>query len=281
MHMESSKQEIIKKPINKCFVSMSKNCLEIRPNETYFSAAMLRSCLPMIIAANALCLFVVINKYEYDGFMIMFITSIIFLFFLLGIIKLFISQITKISNIVFNRKTKKCYVYYRGITYINDLDDVIISGGAKTMISMHHRSAKGISVTKSIEIDDEWNIKVITNYIKSFTSQGSDGLAIPTEYEWIDREKISIAFPPLKSLRHYAPWPFCGKITDPLEKSLKIYMWPFYILIYFPFNISASLIWYPFTKIFNIKPHPVPEEAYEGDNSIRVTPDLATKGIRS
>lgn len=265
--------------INKCFISISKHCLEIRPNEVYLGASLARTLLFMFIITYVFFTFIIYNEFD-DDFIGSYLPLAIVLFWLCGIEYVYISQITKISNIVFNRKIKKCYVYYRGITYINDLDDVIISGGAKTMISMHHRNAKGISVTKSIEIDDEWNIKVITNYIKSFTSQGSDGLAIPTEYEWIDREKISIAFPPLKALRHYAPWPFCGKITDPLEKSLKIYMWPFYILIYFPFNISASLIWYPFTKIFNIKPHPVPEEAYEGDDSIRVTPEMAAKGIR-
>ena len=281
MNNKKSNEQIVatEETINKCFISMSQNCLELMPYETYFGTAIARALLLMFIPLYIYFTYVIFSNGNLDliGSYLPFATFSLLLF---GIEYMYTSQITKMSNIVFNRKTNKCYTYHRGITYINNLDDVIISGGAKTIISVHHRNANGISITRHIEIDDEWNVKLIIDYIKSFTSQGPNNLIIPTEYEWADREKINIAFSPLKALIHYAPWPFCGKITDPLEKALKIYMWPFYVLIYFPLNIMASFLWYPFTKIFNIKPHPVPEEAYEGDDSIRVTPEMAAKGIR-
>ena len=282
MSVESDKKT--EDAINKSFVSISKNCLEVRPRERFYSILNGKFILLATLATHAATFYILyitcINQYNSDYILV---TAIMILtcFICWGLIYSSTSTITTTSNIIFNRQTRRCYVFYRNKKYINDIDDVIISGGAKTMISLHHRDKSGVVLTKNIEIDDEYNIKIITDYIKQFIRDGQSTLPIPTRLDWIDLGSANISLSPCKALRHYAPWPFCATIVDPTEKAIKIYLWPLYTFIMFPINIFFALIWYPFTKIFNIKPHLVPEEAYEGDDSIRVTPDLATKGIRS
>ena len=266
--------------IRKCFVSISENCLELRPRESFYGALSGKMFLPTMVSMNAAGIYLIYKIHSQELHISLALLTIISCFISLMLEWAILSRITMLSNIVFNRKTQKCYAYYNNKKYINDVNDVRISGGAKTIISMHRRDEKGAMITKNIEIDDEWNTKIITDYIKSFVSCGSKNLPIPDKYEWSGLENIYIAFPPHKSLCHYAPWPFCGKINDSTEKMLKIYFWPLYTFVIFPINIVLSLLWYPVTKIFNIKPHPVPEEAYEGDDSIRVTPEMTAKGIR-
>ncbi|NEY30500.1 hypothetical protein G4V03_20575 [Escherichia coli] len=283
MNIDKNEQEIIKNAINKCFVSMSKNCLELRPRERFYGILSSKNCLLMILIILTILGYTVYRTSTLSDdelpplIMIVIITSCSLI---LIVEYAFISRITTLSNIVINRKTRMYYAYYNNKKYINDIDDVIISGGAKTMISLHHRDKNGVMLTKNIEIDDEYNIKIITDYIKQFIRDGQSTLPIPTKLDWIDLGSANISLSPCKALRHYAPWPFCATIVDPTEKAIKIYLWPLYTFIMFPINIFFALIWYPFTKIFNIKPHPVPEEAYEGDDSIRVTPEMAAKGIR-
>ncbi|MGB2539158.1 hypothetical protein [Hafnia paralvei] len=282
MNNKKSNEQIVtlEEAMRKCFVSMSKNCLELRPKETFNGSlnGKILFFIAFFINISGLGIVFTPSPYEKPLLPIFLILVSCFLFCMLE--WALVSRITALSNIVFNRKTQKCYAYYNNKKYINHVNDVIIYGGAKTMISMHRCDKNGIIITKNIEIDDEWSIKPISDYIKTFISHGSNSLIIPAEYEWSGLENIYISFPPCKSLCHYAPWPFCGRVVDPIEKMLKIYMWPIYTFIMFPINMIFSLLWYPFTKIFNIKPHPVPEEAYEGDDSIRVTPEMAAKGIR-
>ncbi|MDX6841603.1 hypothetical protein [Hafnia paralvei] len=282
MNNKKSNGQIVtpEEAMRKCFVSMSKSCLEIRPRETYYGALSSRLFLPMALIANTACLYgVYITYQDTDATIPSLITifSCILAFLLEWIL---ISRITMLSNIVFNRKTQECFAYFNNKKYISDVNDVVISGGAKTMISMYRHDKKGMTTTQNIEIDDEWNVQQISNYIQEFIRSGHKNLPIPAECEWNDFANVSISLSPYQALRHYAPWPFSGKISDPIEKMLKIYMWPIYTFILFPISMFLSLLWYPFTKIFNIKPHSVPGEAYEGDDSIRVTPEMAAKGIR-
>ena len=266
--------------IKNIFVSISKNCLEIKASSISEGAYLSRMCLPAIISVNVFILMSAIQSWmENHNFIELSLHAVAILLFSF-LIFMFISQIKNNSNIVFNRKTQKCYVYYCGRKHINDVEDIIISGGKTTHISLHRHDKEGKVITGDIEIDEQWNVQPIIYYIKKFLHEGESDLPIPTSRDWADLEKENVALPPFKALLHYAPWPFCGKITDEFERTLKIYLWPLYTFLLFPLYMFLSLLWYPFTKIFNIKPHPVPEEAYEDDDSIRVTPEMAAKGIR-
>ncbi|MGB2539159.1 hypothetical protein [Hafnia paralvei] len=268
--------------MRKCFVSMSKNCLEIRPRERLYCIFHGRFFLLVTLLTHVGACYMLyatyINGYDDD---LLLITSLMLFLCIISWVFEYTSTsvITKTSNIVFNRKTRECYTYYNNKKYINNVDDVIFSGGASTIISLFRREKNGTILTKNISIDDGYNIKIIMDYINNFIRNGHSELPIPTKLAWTDIGCSNVSISPCKALRHYAPWPFCSKITDPEEKALKIYMWPLYTFIMFPINIFFALLWYLFTKIFNIKPHPVPEEAYEGDDSIRVTPEMAAKGI--
>ena len=282
MNNKKSNGQIVtpEEAMRKCFVSMSKNCLELRPKLTYYGALSGKLCLLTVLMITSASLYGIYDLSQYEGIIF---TSLELLFFciLMYLIQWALAtRITRLSNIVFNRKTQGCFAYFNNEKYINDVNDVVISGGAKTMISMYRHDKNGMTITQNIEIDDEWNVQQISNYIQEFIRSGHKNLPIPAECEWNDFANVSISLSPYQALRHYAPWPFSGKIADPIEKMLKIYMWPIYTFILFPISMFLSLLWYPFTKIFNIKPHSVPGEAYEGDDSIRVTPEMAAKGIR-
>ncbi|MBW2957105.1 hypothetical protein [Hafnia paralvei] len=266
--------------IQNSFVSMSKTCLEINTKTVSEGILMSRFFLPILIFIYILIVNIGITKWAEENSILDIALELMAVFSFTTLMRVFIVQINKNSNVVFNRHTKKCYAYYAGKKHISNIDDVVISGGAKTIISLNYTNKHGVDIMNSIEIDDQWNVKPISYYIKKFLYDGPSDLPIPISQKWEGVEINNVAFSPIKSLRHYAPWPFCGKTVDPLEKMLKIYMWPIYTFIIFPINMIFSLLWYPFTKIFNIKPHPVPEEAYEGDDSIRVTPEMAAKGIR-
>lgn len=150
------------------------------------------------------------------------------------------------------------------------------------MISIVSKNKKGIPITIPIEInnEDKWVMKEVLDYIETFMAEGIESLCIPEKYTWGGLLNAKGALTPCEAIKYYAPWPLKRNISDRFEYEVKIYLWPLYTFFIFPFNILSSLIWYPFTKIFNIKPHSVPEEAYEGDDSIRVTPEMAAKGIR-
>ena len=105
MNIDKNEQEIIKNAINKCFVSMSKNCLEIRPNEVYLGASLARSLLFMFIITYVFFTFIIYNKFD-DDFIGSYLPLAIVLFWLCGIEYIYLTNNKDIKH-CFQSKNKK------------------------------------------------------------------------------------------------------------------------------------------------------------------------------
>ncbi len=278
--------KIINPRIGNQFISMSRDCLELK-NLNIDTGVELGPIFALFFIIMFMTMITIIyhehTSYPHQNIssnIIIYLSSLILPLLSYCLLISNIKNINLSSNIVFNRKTKNIYVYSKGHKYISSINNVVFTGGSSTYIVFSSFNNSSQNNPCQIEIDNHWNFQEIVPYIKNFMHNGPDGLPIPETCEWDYRMKKQIFFTPMEALHHYAPWPFCRWPNDEGEKTMKIYLWPLYVVLLFPYYVISSLLWWGICRLANVHSHSVPAEAYEGDDSIRVTPEIAQMGVR-
>ncbi len=261
------------------FISLSRHCLTLRTatvndSVTYgvmtlffsftWSVAAIIIIYHMFSTTDSVSIF----RKLIDS-LLMMLLPMFFMFLTRG----FIHNIKRNSDIVLNRKTKRIYFYLNDEEYICNINDLDFLGGLKTTyLLLYSHDRFGQKVEHKIEFDGHYNFMPIVEYIKDFIHKGSDNLRIPEKYDWDDFRQKKIYLTPAEIIEHYKPWPFCSWPCDEGERTMKVYLWPLYVVFIFPFSIISSFIWWIVCRYGKVQLHSVPKESYEGDNSGQLTP---------
>lgn len=262
------------------FVSLSQHCLTLRTsivNDSVTFGTMMAffSFIFSLVAMVVIChIFSTMNP---DGIFYAIFDSFLVLLlplFLILLTRRYIYNITLNSDVVLNRNTKKIYFYSNGNEYICDLSCIELLGGLKTThLIIYTCDSDDVKTEHKIEFDTHWNFTFIVSYINSFVNKGSSEVLIPERYDWDDVKQKKIYLKPMEIISHYKPWPFCSWPCDEGERTMKIYLWPLYLVFFFPLFVISSFIWWGICWYGKVQIHPVPKDSYESDNSVQVTPE--------
>ena len=237
----------------------------------------------MYISTTSICALLITYLFFHEGDIdsaLLLVYSILMIFpaFIALIVWYRTLLIKRLSNLIFNRKTKKIY-YQRDKTLIT-FDWAQTEGGIFVRNEFGGRSfstnfalAFGPRPAAGEEKDrivlwvdsnhpndpDPRYIAEVWEYIRQFMEEGPDKLPAPGEPNWWYVPLHRICLTPAEAWRHYAPW----RTGEPGElQGKKNWLLPMWLLL-FPYNLFSALCWYAVCRLFNVRSAPPPPEALE------------------
>ncbi|MBK5541784.1 hypothetical protein JFV28_04110 [Pseudomonas sp. TH05] len=237
----------------------------------------------MYISTTSICALLITYLFFHEGDIdsaLLLVYSILMIFpaFIAFIVWYRTLLIKRLSNLIFNRKTKKIY-YQRNKTLIT-FDWAQTEGGIFVRNEFGGRSfstnfalAFGPRPAAGEEKDrivlwvdsnhpndpDPRYIAEVWEYIRQFMEEGPDKLPAPGEPNWWYVPLHRICLTPAEAWRHYAPW----RTGEPGElQGKKNWLLPMWLLL-FPYNLFSALCWYAVCRLFNVRSAPPPPEALE------------------
>jgi len=203
------------------------------------------------------------------------LTPFIFLPFL--IYRIFL--IKGLSNIYFNRSTRK--IYYQRLKTVLVFDWNNMGGGIFKRVefggssfstsyalafaprradgSLHQKDCLWVDSNEPTEPGVR-HVAEVWEYLRHFMNHGPDKLPPPGEPNWWHKPLHAICLTPAEAWRHYAPW----RTGEPGEmQGKKNWQLPFWAVL-FPYNLTVAIAWYFICKLFNVRAAPPPAEALEG-----------------
>ncbi|MCE5988364.1 MULTISPECIES: DUF6708 domain-containing protein [unclassified Pseudomonas] len=186
--------------------------------------------------------------------------------------------IKNLSDICFNRSTKK--IYYKRINKLIVFDWNNTGGGVfkRTEFggssfstsyalafaprredgSLHQKDCLWVDSNEPTEPGVK-HVAEVWEYLRHFMDHGPDKLPPPGEPNWWHKPLHAICLTPAEAWRHYAPW----RTGEPGEmQGKKNWQLPFWAVL-FPYNLSVAICWYGVCRLFNVRAAPPPPEAFE------------------
>jgi len=202
------------------------------------------------------------------------LTPFIFLPFL--IYRIFL--IKGLSNIYFNRSTRK--IYYQRLKTVLVFDWNNMGGGIFKRVefggssfstsyalafaprradgSLHQKDCLWVDSNEPTEPGVR-HVAEVWEYLRHFMNHGPDKLPPPGEANWWHKPLHAICLTPAEAWRHYAPW----RTGEPGEmQGKKNWQLPFWAVL-FPYNLTVAICWYGICRLFNVRVASPPPEAFE------------------
>nr|WP_103436703.1 DUF6708 domain-containing protein [Pseudomonas putida] len=184
--------------------------------------------------------------------------------------------IKNLSNVYFNRVTKKIYCRKLQTTHTLDWSNTEgglfkrteFSGSSFTTsygLAFSRGSQDGTAHKKvclwidSNEPNDSSakHVAEVWEYLRHFMEHGPYKLPLCTESNWWHRPIQEVALPPAKAWSHYVPWR-TGEAGEMQGK--RNWQLPFWAIL-LPYNMTVAICWYYLCKLFKIREAPAPAEA--------------------
>ena len=202
------------------------------------------------------------------------LTPFIFLPFL--IYRIFL--IKGLSNIYFNRSTRK--IYYQRMKTVLVFDWNNMGGGIFKRVefggssfstsytlafaprradgSLHQKDCLWVDSNEPTEPGVR-HVAEVWEYLRHFMNHGPDKLPPPGEPNWWHKPLHAICLTPAEAWQHYAPW----RTGEPGEmQGKKNWQLPFWAVL-FPYNLTVAICWYGICRLFNVRGASPPPEAFE------------------